>query len=266
MEGLYKLEDYTFKRLLGEGMYSMVYLAEHVRGIFAVKVIPKGKHRRRGTTHAQKEIAALQRLSSTQGVASLKEWREDESSFFIVLLYCSGYPISSMPSFLSVQEIFYVGLSILETLNRMHLLGVYHLDLKPANVIVSAHGTYIIDFGCSFISSERVVELCALPFEGTPAYMAPEIIKRTESHISLEALDVWSFGCLLYYMSAGRDAFASTSLYSLYPKIIGCKINYAQVSDEIQQVCAKIFVHDPKARISLKSLISLFGSKIRRYA
>lgn len=262
METFYKLSNYTLKKLLGEGMYAEVYLAEHSDGACAVKVIHKGKHRKRGTNHAQKEIAALRLLGHVPGVVHIKEWRENESCFFIVLSYCHGYTLDNIPTKLNNREILSTGLSVLETLQRIHSLGVFHLDIKPSNIIVSRSGTYLVDFGCSFLSSKALVEMGRVPFEGTPAYMAPEIIKHTESLVSLEALDVWSFGCLLYHLSTGKNAFASTSLYGLYPKILQCKVDYKGVSSEIEQICREIFVRKPDRRISLKNLILLVQNKL----
>ncbi|KAI5188753.1 hypothetical protein NEMIN01_0121 [Nematocida minor] len=262
MEALYKLGNYKFKQMLGEGMYAVVYLAEQDAEPWAIKVINKGKCRKRGTRHAQKEIAALLRLGKKAGVVHLKEWRENETFFFIVLSYCPGYSLDNTPTLLSVQEILYTALSILETLKRIHSLGVFHLDIKPSNVIVSRHGACLVDFGCSIISENGVVEKHMLPFEGTPAYMAPEMIKSTDPFISLESLDVWSFGCLLYYLAAGKNAFVSASLYSLYPKILHCKVDYTGMPAEIEQICRKIFIQLPNERICLMNLIALVKSKL----
>ncbi|EHY65289.1 hypothetical protein NEAUS04_0492 [Nematocida ausubeli] len=262
METLYSLEGYEFKELLGEGMYAEVYLAKKGTETCAMKVVHKGKHRKRGTMHAKKEISALQRLGSMPGIAHLKEWHETESLVFIALSYFRGYSLSNLPSALSVQEILYTGLSILQTLAQMHSLGVYHLDIKPDNVIVSRHGAHLIDFGCSIISPECTISGSTLPFEGTPAYMAPEMIKKKSSCILLASLDVWGFGCLLYYMAVGKDTFVSTSLYSLYPKILSCKIDYTGVPDEIEDICKQIFIKRPDDRITVADLILLIMKKM----
>ncbi|KAI5128310.1 hypothetical protein NEPAR06_1738 [Nematocida parisii] len=262
METLYTLEGYTFKELLGEGMYAEVYLAEKDKNSVALKVIPKGKHRKRGTMHAKKEIAALSKLGDTPGVAHMKEWKESDSLFFISLSYFRGYNLSNLPSMLTHNEVLCTSLSILETLMRMHQFGVYHLDIKPANVIVSRHGVHLVDFGCSVVSSEETISGSMLPYEGTPAYMAPEMIIRKSSTITLPALDVWGFGCLLYYMASRKDAFVSTSLYSLYPKIVSCKIDYTGIPLDIQHICKKIFIACPESRIGIADLITLIKEKI----
>lgn len=257
METFYKLADYRLKELLGEGMFAEVYLGEHSDGLYAVKIIHKRKHRNLGTKHARKEIAALTRMGSVPGIVHLKEWKEDESCFFIVQTYCHGYRIDELPAPLSNKDILSTGLSILENLQKIHSLGVFHLDIKPSNVILSREGTHLIDFGCSFISSNGIVEMSRVPFEGTPAYMAPEMIKKADDLVSLELLDIWSFGCLLYYLAAGKNPFSSTSLYALYPKILQCSVKYKGVCIEIENICRKIFIRKPNNRITLKNLILL---------
>ncbi|MBA3394037.1 MAG: serine/threonine protein kinase [Deltaproteobacteria bacterium] len=99
-----------------------------------------------------------------------------------------------------------------------HTRGVIHRDLKPANVMFGDFGeTYVLDWGlariaddaASFrtvhaISGERV-ENATLAGEllGTPGYMSPE---QARGEAVDAATDVFSIGCLLYELLAGRAA------------------------------------------------------------
>ncbi|KAI5180955.1 hypothetical protein NEOKW01_1196 [Nematocida sp. AWRm80] len=254
---LYALNGYTFSKCIGEGAYAEVFLSKDTQqNSYAIKVVHKGRGRKRGTTHARKEIKALTHLSKIPGIPLLKEWSEDETDFYLVLEYFEGYTADTLPTHLQTEEILILSLSILEILKRMHQEGVYHLDIKPSNVILSKTGVHLIDFGCSVLSSQGSVDLSTLPFDGTPAFMAPEMIKRTPKHqIELEKVDIWSFGCLLYFLATQKEPFNSTSLYSLYPKILKCDVNYSKVPDSITRILQSIFVSHPDNRSSLQSIL-----------
>jgi serine/threonine-protein kinase len=55
-----------------------------------------------------------------------------------------------------------------------HSLGVLHLDLKPANVLIDERDTpYVADFGLAR-RMENMLAVETNEVSGTPAYMAPE--------------------------------------------------------------------------------------------
>ncbi|OAG31670.1 hypothetical protein NEDG_00145 [Nematocida displodere] len=267
MENIYAVEGYTLHQCIGEGVYSLVFLAECnlTAERYAIKVVHKGKRRQRGTMHAEKEISALLPLQGIPGVVKMHKHLEDDSAVYIVLSLHQGPTLSTRSLFQSTQSLLDAAYSILGTLEQIHRHGVFHLDIKPANLILSAcMPPVLIDFGCSMLCPSGYIEESLLPFEGTPAYMAPEMVKRS-SHgakklVSLEALDVWSFGCLLYFIACGKEAFSAPSLYSLYPKIVECDVDYAPLPREVESICRQIFVSAPARRSSLSFLLAHFSS------
>ncbi|KAI5185220.1 hypothetical protein NEHOM01_0678 [Nematocida homosporus] len=265
MEKAYKVEGYRLLRCIGEGMYALVFLAEsRVDGSYcAIKAVHKGKRRTRGTVHARKEIAALGRLAGVPGVAVLKEWQEDDNTVFLVLSLHTGHSLEEVQRFVDVPESLRISRSILEVLKGMHARGVYHLDIKPANVILGREGVVLVDFGCAIISESGWIEEGSLPFEGTPAYMAPEMVKSRPGAVNLAALDVWSFGCLLYYLVTGKDAFQASTLYSLYPKIVHCEMDMGAIPPLVATICRTIFVPAPDKRIDLPALTELLTKALK---
>lgn len=259
MEKIYSVEGYTLHKCIGEGVYSTVFMGEHnqTEEICAIKVVYKGKRRQRGTAHAQKEISALQTLKGLQHTVQLLGVEEDDTAMYLVLSLQNGTSLDTFPLLRTTQDILEFALALLQTIKSMHARGVYHLDIKPSNVMLCPDGPCILDFGCAIISSEQVVETVMLPFDGTPAYMAPEMIRkpRDARYVALELLDVWSFGCLLYYTACGREAFSASSLYALYPRILGCEISYKNVPQEIEVICRMIFQRQPSDRAGIDALI-----------
>ena len=72
----------------------------------------------------------------------------------------------------SLADVAAIGLEMLEGLDQLHGVGVRHLDLKPANVLLDNYGhAYLSDFGIS--CALQTLETCATltSVTGTPHYM-----------------------------------------------------------------------------------------------
>ena len=134
-------------------------------------------------------------------------------------------------------------------LQAIHEQGIIHRDLKPANVMVvqfppghSRHRSLadaggcllkIIDFGLA-----RGVEAGAVPvtigpvttgFRGTAAYASPE---QCEEFADLDArTDLYSLGCILWEMLAGRPPFVGRSQFELLRQQVGAPLPWNQLSD-----------------------------------
>ena len=82
-----------------------------------------------------------------------------------------------------------------EALAHVHSRGFIHRDYCPRNLMFTGDGTALklIDFGLSVPNQPPFTD--AGNRTGTPAYMAPELIRR---HPTSEKLDVFSFGVTMY--------------------------------------------------------------------
>jgi Tol biopolymer transport system component len=116
-----------------------------------------------------------------------------------------------------VDEALRIARQIAEAVAAAHEHGVIHRDLKPANVKVTRDGTVkVLDFGLAKVLDVSAAAAADLPtmtspalsevgvLLGTTAYMAPE---QARGGVADKRSDIWSFGCVLYEMLAGRRAF-----------------------------------------------------------
>jgi serine/threonine-protein kinase len=91
------------------------------------------------------------------------------------------------------------GSQLASGLAAVHAAGIVHGDLKPENVLLSGLGAQLLDFGAA---RERGRPGGAL--RGTPAYLAPEVIRGERSD---GRADLFALGCVLHLSLAGRPAF-----------------------------------------------------------
>ena len=103
-----------------------------------------------------------------------------------------------------------IGLScqLASALECIHRHRVCHLDVSPANVLISAQGVKLADFGLA--SAVRNLEPGSVG--GTPGYIAPELCRQGASQSAdtdLSPADVFGFGLTVLSIAAGGCFWAS---------------------------------------------------------
>lgn len=113
---------------------------------------------------------------------------------------------------------------ILEGLKYLHDRNIIHRDLKLGNLFLNDELVVKIgDFGLATtiaFEGERKKTIC-----GTPNYIAPEILNK-KGH-SFE-VDIWSVGCVMYTLLAGKPPFETRSLKETYGRIRKCEYKLPQ--------------------------------------
>jgi serine/threonine-protein kinase len=92
-----------------------------------------------------------------------------------------------------------ISAQVAAALASAHAHGIVHRDVKPANVMVTAAGVKLVDFGISATVGDA--DMSEGQLLGTPAYLAPE---RLDGGQVRPATDVYALGLLLFLGLAGR--------------------------------------------------------------
>ena len=135
-----------------------------------------------------------------------------------------------------LEEALPIARQIAEALETAHEHGVIHRDLKPANIKVRPDGTVkVLDFGLAKafegeaakpdVSQSPTLSVVATHMGlilGTAAYMAPEQAKGKQVD---KRADIWAFGCVLYEMVTGRQAFEGEDVSEILASVIKGNVN-----------------------------------------
>ena len=150
-------------------------------------------------------------------VASIYGLEEARGFTCLVLELVEG---QSLQGPLPVKTALEYASQLAEALEAAHAAGMVHRDLKPANVKITPQGRVkVLDFGLAkplgatnretpSTGPRSAVDSVPGLIAGTPSYMSPE--QAAGGAIDKRA-DIWSFGCLLYELLAGKKAFPGES-------------------------------------------------------
>ncbi len=127
---------------------------------------------------------------------------------YIAMEYVDGEDLAAVTARrLSVADAVAIAIQIGQALDYAHSKGIVHGDIKPSNVLVRRGRPYRIvltDFGVA--SSVSQTSGAGDIVTGTPAYMAPEIVRRGAPTV---ATDLYAVGVVLYEMLTRQNPFAA---------------------------------------------------------
>ncbi len=142
-----------------------------------------------------------------------------------------------------------------EALGYLHKMGWVHRDVKPDNFLVSDEGgVKLIDFALARKQKSRLVRFFSRgnKVQGTRSYMAPEQIRGKAQD---PRSDVYSFGCVLHELLAGKPPFTGVSSNELLMKHLRVpppplEAFNSNVTAEFAQLVRRCMSKNPAARPS----------------
>ena len=226
------IDRYEILEPLGEGSMGRVYLARHSRlpsARYAVKVL-FGEIAADPTVSARfRREAEIASTVDHQNVISVVDFGSTPAGLtYMVMEYVSGVTLRDAlltQGPLGFERMASITKQIAAGLSRAHELGYVHRDLKPGNILLTAHEggdlVKIVDFGIAGIvgdPGESTKLTQSGETLGTPLYMPPEQLQKSSVG---PAADIYSLGVILYEMVVGRPPFQGDMADLLYQKLVG---------------------------------------------
>ena len=243
-----KLGHFEIVSLLGRGGMGEVYRARDLRlkREVAIKVLPESlAHDQERIDRFGQEARAVAALNHPH-ICQLYDVGPD----YLVMELVDGKPLKGP---LSVEKAVEYAGQILDALDAAHRKGITHRDLKPSNILVTRQGIKLLDFGLAkqAAKSRESDETVTAPLTeqgqvpGTAHYIAPERLQGKEADARS---DLFSFGCVLYEMLAGRRAFEGATTPSVMAAILEREPAPLEVAEPLERVVRKCLAKDPDER------------------
>src|SRR5262245_49393316 len=230
-----QLGSYEITALLGKGGMGEVYRARDLKlkRDVAIKILPDEFSRDANrVSRFQREAEVLASLNHPN-IAAIYDVQEANDSRFLVLELVEGETLADRLERgpIPIDQALRIAKNICEALEAAHEKGVIHRDLKPGNVNITPDDKVkVLDFGLAkaldgsasgvAMSNSPTLTLAGTSagvILGTAAYMSPE---QARGRASDQRSDVFSFGCVLFEMLTGRQAFQGEEVSDILASIL----------------------------------------------
>jgi len=179
---------------------------------------------------------------------------------------------------------YYAG-QILRAIEYLHQRGVVHRDITPQNIgLTLPKGEIKLgDFGAAAVFVKEECEGAALKlkrwvpagassgpenfsdFVGTADYVSPEMIRGSDddanqykNHTNFPAMDLWSFGCLIYHMFVGKSPFHAASDHLAFQNVLDwangkSKLHFPPfITEDAKEMTSLLLSNDPASRLGMQ--------------
>ncbi|KAG9000150.1 serine/threonine-protein kinase KIN2 [Tulasnella sp. JGI-2019a] len=138
-------------------------------------------------------------------------------------------------------------------LGYCHQNGVVHRNIRIEDIMITQEDNIkIIDFGLAnfWKQGSHMATLC-----GSLYFPAPELLRGVKYHGP--AVDVWSFGVVLYVMVCGRVPFDDGNMPRLHTKIKLGHIDYPKwLSSGAKDVLSRMLATNPTMRVTVADFLA----------
>jgi eukaryotic-like serine/threonine-protein kinase len=262
------LSHYRLEAKIGAGGMGEVWRATDTtldRSV-AVKILPEGfSEEPERLVRFEREAKLLASLNHPN-IAVIHGFHHADGVHFLAMELAEGEDLARriQQGALPPEEAFSVGKQVAEALEAAHESGVVHRDLKPANIQLAPDGKVkVLDFGLAkaFETESRSGSPSMSPtltsagtragmILGTAAYMSPE---QARGRPVDRRTDIWSFGCVMYEVLSGRQAFPGETISDTLAAVLKSEPDWTALPPGLPAAAGNLLkrclVKDPRQRL-----------------
>ncbi|CAL5189791.1 unnamed protein product [Lathyrus oleraceus] len=252
------MQRYELGRLLGQGTFGKVYYGRSIvtNQTVALKMIDKDKVIKNDQADCIKREISIMKLVKHPNIIQLFEVMATKSKIYFVLEYARGGELFKKVAKGKLKEdtAHKYFKQLVSAVDFCHSRGVYHRDIKPENILLDENEDLkVSDFGLSAFAESKRQDGLLHTTCGTPAYVAPEVIKR-KGYDGAKA-DIWSCGVVLFVLLAGYVPFNDSNLMEMYRKISNAEFKFPNwFAKNVRKLLCKMLDPDPSTRISIEKI------------
>jgi len=265
------LGQYGIEEEIGSGGMGVVYrgLDKRLGRQVAIKVLPDSCARdpeRRARFEREARLLASLDHPNIGGIYGIEEF---EGNCYLILEFVPGQDLAQRLKTgpLPIEEALEIARQVAAGLEAAQECGIIHRDIKPANIRITPEGKVkVLDFG---LGKSSQIETAVATADGsnsptvtvvdstrsgvilgTAAYMSPE--QARGKVVSLRT-DIWSFGCVLYEMLAGKRAFRGETTSDFIAAILTKEPDWNALPPEtpvnVRALLRRCLEKDPQKRL-----------------
>jgi len=243
---------------LGAGGMGIVYMGTNGTRAAAIKIVrdflledPSSR------TRLAREVTSLKKVKSKY-VAEIVGADIDANPAWIATNYVDGPSLKTLienEGPLSELQWFELATGLMSGLAGVHSVGVIHRDVKPSNVLMSATGPRLIDFGISFSSDATALTRTGM-VAGTPTWFAPEQFQNTKI---TTAVDNFAAGSILFFAATGTSPWGNedTSVANTMNQILNKDPDLNLLTENQRVIIGQLLDKNPKNRINAQDCAGL---------
>ncbi|KRX10058.1 Protein kinase-like domain [Pseudocohnilembus persalinus] len=251
-------EDFHFYQVLGKGAFGKVYLVKLKNSsdqkYYAMKMLDKKKIKQHNLTRYAKVEKNVMSIMKHPFIVELNYAFQTPDGLFLVMQFCPGGDLSELLDRKEKldEDVARIYLAeVILAIEALHRNNIIFRDLKPANILLDEDGHALLaDFGLANHRDDKdeFENNLRKSFLGTPAYLAPEMIKK-QGHNRM--IDWYLVGVLFYEFLTGITPYYANTKEQLFTNIIKgpLKMPGRGISDQAKDLIIKLLNRNPKKRL-----------------